>query len=212
MDTEQEKRELISDLMDGRLDRAGVGQAMSVLESDADARLSWQAFHVARDVMQHGGALAGSADANDFLDRLRGKLAHEVVLPAPLPVAQMVSQGTVLSGLDRGQAANQSVFRWRAVAGVASAVAVASLIWTAWDGPQRSGASGQWAQAPAAAVVASEDAQVVPVRLPGSGGAVMLRDRRLDELLAAHRQAGGDSALQTPAGFLRNATFEGADR
>jgi len=38
--------------------------------------------------------------------------------------------------------------------------------------------------------------------------AVMLRDPRLDALLAAHRQHGGVTALQMPAGFLRNATFD----
>jgi sigma-E factor negative regulatory protein RseA len=37
---------------------------------------------------------------------------------------------------------------------------------------------------------------------------VMLRDPQLDAFLAAHRQFGGASALQTPAGFLRNANFE----
>jgi sigma-E factor negative regulatory protein RseA len=36
---------------------------------------------------------------------------------------------------------------------------------------------------------------------------VMIRDPRLDELLAAHKQFSGASALQQPAGFLRNATF-----
>jgi sigma-E factor negative regulatory protein RseA len=30
--------------------------------------------------------------------------------------------------------------------------------------------------------------------------------------MAAHRQFGGASALQMPAGFLRNATFEGPAR
>jgi sigma-E factor negative regulatory protein RseA len=40
----------------------------------------------------------------------------------------------------------------------------------------------------------------------------MMRDARLDELMAAHRQVGGNSALQVPAGFLRNATYEGAAR
>ena len=43
--------------------------------------------------------------------------------------------------------------------------------------------------------------------------AVMIRDPRLDEMLAAHRQLGGGaSALQSPAGMLRNATFEGPAR
>jgi sigma-E factor negative regulatory protein RseA len=41
---------------------------------------------------------------------------------------------------------------------------------------------------------------------------VMMRDPQLDALLAAHRQLGGTSALQMPAGFLRNATFEGVAR
>jgi sigma-E factor negative regulatory protein RseA len=40
----------------------------------------------------------------------------------------------------------------------------------------------------------------------------MLRDPRLDQLLAAHRQLGGATALQAPSGFLRNATFEGPAR
>jgi sigma-E factor negative regulatory protein RseA len=41
---------------------------------------------------------------------------------------------------------------------------------------------------------------------------LMIRDARLDELLAAHRQLGGASALQMPAGFVRNATFDGPAR
>jgi sigma-E factor negative regulatory protein RseA len=34
----------------------------------------------------------------------------------------------------------------------------------------------------------------------------VLRDPRLEQLLAQHRQYGGMSALQMPAGFLRDAT------
>ncbi|OYU41868.1 MAG: anti-anti-sigma factor, partial [Burkholderiales bacterium PBB4] len=41
---------------------------------------------------------------------------------------------------------------------------------------------------------------------------VMIRDPHLAALLAAHKQFGGTSALQMPAGFLRNATFEGPAR
>jgi sigma-E factor negative regulatory protein RseA len=36
----------------------------------------------------------------------------------------------------------------------------------------------------------------------------MIRDSQLDELLAAHQQSAGISALQMPAGFLRDATYE----
>jgi sigma-E factor negative regulatory protein RseA len=44
------------------------------------------------------------------------------------------------------------------------------------------------------------------------GSAVLIRDPRLDAFLAAHEQFGGTSALQMPAGFFRNATFEGPTR
>jgi sigma-E factor negative regulatory protein RseA len=36
----------------------------------------------------------------------------------------------------------------------------------------------------------------------------MIRDPELDALLVAHGAMGGNSALQLPSGFLRNATFE----
>ena len=36
----------------------------------------------------------------------------------------------------------------------------------------------------------------------------VLRDPRLEQLLAEHRQYGGMSALQMPAGFLRDATHQ----
>jgi sigma-E factor negative regulatory protein RseA len=39
----------------------------------------------------------------------------------------------------------------------------------------------------------------------------MIRDPRLDEFLAAHRQLGG-AALVAPAGYLRNATFDAPGR
>jgi len=41
---------------------------------------------------------------------------------------------------------------------------------------------------------------------------VMLRDPRLDELVAAHRQSRGAAALQMPARFLRNANLEEPQR
>ena len=45
-----------------------------------------------------------------------------------------------------------------------------------------------------------------------SNALARLREYFGDELLAAHKQLGGNSALQMPAGFLRNATFEGNAR
>lgn len=40
----------------------------------------------------------------------------------------------------------------------------------------------------------------------------LIRDARLDQYLAAHKQFGGSTALGVPSGFLRSATSEGRDR
>jgi len=66
------------------------------------------------------------------------------------------------------------------------------------------GAAGTVKSAPSTSTASLDSA--------GEQQAVMLRDPRLDALLAAHRQFGGTSALQMPSGFLRNATFDEGQR
>jgi sigma-E factor negative regulatory protein RseA len=77
---------------------------------------------------------------------------------------------------------------------------VAAIGWTAVGGLASKPEQAQLASAPPGTVLAETQR------------GVMIRDARLDEFLAAHRQLGGASALQMPAGFLRNATFEGPIR
>jgi sigma-E factor negative regulatory protein RseA len=50
-----------------------------------------------------------------------------------------------------------------------------------------------------------------PVVVNTSQG-VLIRDAQLEALMAEHRQFGGVSALQMPAGFLRNATHDANER
>lgn len=114
-------------------------------------------------------------------------------------------------------AANDGVFRWKLVAGLASFAAVAAIGWGALGsiGPQP-GAGAQLARS-AAPAVGTTQVMALAAPVPAASQAadmapVMLRDARLDELLAAHRQTVGASALGNAAGFLRNATFEGPGR
>jgi sigma-E factor negative regulatory protein RseA len=118
--------------------------------------------------------------------------------------------------LPSAEAANQPVFRWKLVAGLASLAAAAAIGWN-WIGNAGAPAGARLAQQQQGAVVAASEPSpraAAPNRVVvGSGSAapqVMLRDARLDELLAAHQQAGG--ASQMPSGFLRNATFESPSR
>jgi sigma-E factor negative regulatory protein RseA len=82
---------------------------------------------------------------------------------------------------------------------VASVAAVAAVGWNLWGAGSPGAAQPQLASGGASPVVEASAAPIV-------------RDPRLDRLLAAHRQLGGATALGTTSGFLRNATFEGPAR
>jgi sigma-E factor negative regulatory protein RseA len=115
----------------------------------------------------------------------------------------MRSAGNILprsSRSGRPQAANDGTFRWKLVAGFASVAALAAVGWSVVGTMGARNEQPQLAAVPAGTVLAESER------------GVMIRDARLDEFLAAHRQLGGASALQMPAGFLRNATFEGPIR
>jgi len=210
MDRMHENRELISDLADGRLDDADAAMLLDQMSADDDAAVSWEVYHLSRDVLRgEWGTTTVAADAtlglsSDFMARLRTRLADEQIEP----LASLSQALPVTPQVLRVEAANQPLFRWRMVAGLASVVAVAAVGWglMGQQGPGRLGEQMAINSVPPSGV------QAVTVSLPGDERAVMLRDPRLDELLAAHKQAAGASALQTPAGFLRNATFEGASR
>ena len=161
-----------------------------------------------QDVRSALRAETAGPSSQAFLNDFRARLAQEqAVQPTPVVVVPA-----------NRQAANDSVFRWKMVAGLASFAAVAAIGWSVLGGlgPQP-GAGAQLAQG---AVPVPGQAQVVTLMAPAAtatppaanAGAVMLRDPRLDELLAAHRQSAGASALGDAAGCLRNATFEGPGR
>jgi sigma-E factor negative regulatory protein RseA len=158
--------------------------------------------------------LAQPANPN-FMARLRDELAKEG--PVVRPAAAAVQQVDVVAPA-MADAANASVFRWKMVAGFASLAAVAAIGWTSLATLQGNGAPGatggaQLAISPESSPNATNPgAPVVAVADADGGAQVMIRDPRLDELLAAHKQFGSTSALQMPAGFLRNATFETPSR
>jgi sigma-E factor negative regulatory protein RseA len=65
------------------------------------------------------------------------------------------------------------------------------------------------AAAPAATFVSAAAPEPVWVNTPQG---VVMRDPRMEELMHAHRQAGGGPVLQVPAGFLRAATHDAVQR
>jgi sigma-E factor negative regulatory protein RseA len=187
-----ETREMISALADGQLRGDAFSRGVELAVEDPSARDAWQTYHLIGDVLR-SAELAASSRPDAFVSRLRARLGEE---PQPSVAGIEVS---VPAPLQAAPAANDGSFRWKVAAGVASLAAVAAVGWTV---------VGVGKPAEPAQIAATPDGTV----LAGSQQGPMIRDARLDELLAAHRQLGGASALQTPAGFLRNATFDGAGR
>ena len=200
MNQDQKQREQLSALADGQLQGEELAQALRFAAQD-EGHEAWQLYHLVGDVLR-SSELARPGDGGAFLAQLQQKIAQEPVYPRP---AQETLTPVVSLQAQPQQAANASLFRWKMVAGFASLAAVVAIGWNALDA-QRGGAPGpQLAAAPNAAPT-----QVIATS--GQDQQVMLRDPRLDELLAAHKQFGGATALQMPAGFLRNANFESPSR
>ncbi len=184
--------ELVSALADGELRGAELMQALAELEGNDAARANWHAYHVVGELMRSGPAAAVGPHDPDFVARLRGRLAADVPQP---------ENGMAVSlPLDALRSANDAVWRWKLVAGLCALTVVGVLGWQllAMQRPDAGGGAQLAAvQAPGLTLQRGED-----------GGPLVIRDPQLDRLIAEHQQLGGTSALQMPAGFLRNATFE----
>jgi sigma-E factor negative regulatory protein RseA len=188
-------RELISALADGQLQGDAFARGVELATADSSAREAWETYHLIGEVLR-GGPTPQLTRPLDFMARLQVRLREESA-NALVPVAREVP----VVPASRREAANEGVFRWKMVAGMASVAAVAAVGWSL--------VSGNGALPGAPQVAATAPAGTV---LAGTERGMMIRDPQLDELMAAHRQLGGGSALQTPAGFLRNATFDGPGR
>lgn len=187
-DTDDNKQ-LVSALVDGQLEGDDLARGLQALASDPQAREAWQAYHLIGDVLRQP-ALAAGMHAADFVGRLSQRIAQE-----PLPRPQLPEQPAAVAHPSLRAAANDSVFRWKLVAGLASLAAVVAVGWN---------------------VVGAQFTPMLPQLAGGtiapSANGPMLRDPRLDEMLQAHRQLGGATALQATAGGLHNASFEAPAR
>ncbi len=154
------------------------------------------------DVMQSWGSMSAISHV------LRESHTRPWLAPTAAPVNTKPVHAAAIP-----EAANDSVFRWKMVAGLAAFAAVGSLAWGLLGslGDKTDTQSGTvLAQGQTAAAGNKPNAALIAVGGQIAGQEVtILRDPRLDELLAAHKQFGGASALQQPAGSLRSVSLGG---
>ncbi|MCD2513511.1 sigma-E factor negative regulatory protein [Comamonas endophytica] len=194
-DLNQSQREQLSALADGELAAGDIGTALAFADSD-EGRQAWQLYQLVGDVLR-SPELAHHAQ-HDVLSGVRAELARE-------PRLQPAQLRPIAAAHAPERAANASVFRWKMAAGVASFAAVAAFGWSSLRTGSDSGMQLVQNDTPQQSVPGEMLAMQA-----GPGAPIMLRDPRLDELLAAHRQYSSVAALQMPANFLRNASFSDA--
>lgn len=198
--------EQLSALADGELDLAQAQALVSASKADDQLLQAWASYHAIGNVLR-----AHASDGYTRAAQPTGATQAVALVPAPTVAHTVmpVVAHTVAPALLQQPAANDAVWRWKMVAGVAALAAVGSVLWSL-AGLQGSPVGAQLAQrggAPSSATLVPAALAPTVVASSQEVAPVMIRDPRLDELLAAHKQFGGASALQQPAGFLRNATF-----
>lgn len=166
------KQELLSALVDGELlEPQELDQALD-WAAQPEGEADWQLYH-----------LIGETLRSPHMDHQMDSIAQIELEP------QKVDPPII-----NADAANDSVFRWKMVAGFASVVASAVIGWHFWSDPSMGSGSNF-----ASASVEQQRTQ--------QAGRVILRDPRLDALLASQPQYATRAGVQMPAEFLRNASL-----
>ena len=188
MKTSTQVLEQLSAMADGELGKDEFVIVLQACRQDDVALASWNNYHLIGDALRSPVPVMRGVDAA-FLAKFKLRLALESSFDSsPLKLARVRDTAV--------PASNDANFRWKMVAGFASLMAVLAVAWNA---------SGLVNPAPGPQIAQDAAAQQVVV---ASSQGLMVRNARLEELLAAHKQLGGSSALQVPSGFLRNATFD----
>ncbi|NIC43202.1 sigma-E factor negative regulatory protein [Aquabacterium sp. A08] len=190
----------LSALLDGECTADQAAAVTLAYGRSAGVQAAWAHYHCLGEALRDAPGAGATPASRDFVAGVMGRLAQEPApwadaTPAPLTAAPAPP-------VPRPEASNDPVFRWKVLAGVASFLAVAALTWQVAVAPAPSAAPQLAQGAPEAA----------PMQWVVTDRGVVLRDPQLEELMAAHRHYGGVSALQMPAGFLRNATYEAPQR
>mgnify|MGYP005755617581 CR=1 FL=1 len=208
MGDEASSRERLSAILDGEATPSQFDEWLASQQDEPEqrsmAREAWHVYHLIGDVMR-SDELARASRADAFLDGVRERLRDEPVVMAPVVAA---SQGGASRRAWRTPLATAA-----GVVAVAGALIVLRLGDAGLEGATPAATLAQQpAPATPVAAVAAPPAPAAELRVV-NGDQTLIRDARLDDYLAAHKQFGGGSALgSAPSMFLRNAAHEGPGR
>lgn len=209
------KLERLSAVMDGEADDAAFEAACASWRNEELDRSSWHAWHLIGDVLR-SEELGGTAHREAaFVLSLRSRLNDEPSILAPVARAAAIDASDVgtaqIAGASAsrfGRVRSRSRRAWTASAAVAAGFVVVAGALVVMQRPVATPSQVQAQAAPSSdvrlvSVSAAPKAPVAETPIVVSGQ--MLRDARLQQYLAAHKQFGGSTALGVPSGFLRSA-------
>lgn len=207
----------LSCLADGELAAAELDTRLSG-SPPTELSQRWYAYQLIGDALRDPALAApGRCDAQ-WLAQLRQQLQAEAA-----PVASVAARHGVTPEQARRPAANDGVFRWKMVAGLASFAAVAAVGWNLFG-------TLQPAAVPATAVLAQNESPQQPtvetrnVALSQDRAlqrfwspaqppyTMVLRNPELDRMLAQQAGTNPDPATQRASEFFRSAGYGGTER
>jgi sigma-E factor negative regulatory protein RseA len=203
--------EHLSAMMDGEGESSAVSRLCVAWHADMQMRASWHAYHLIGDVLRSDDLSSAASHDIAFLQAVRERLAAEPVVMAPAALGVAREETDAAAQAVAGGAPLRETRRnaWSVpVALAAGFVAVAGTLLVLQTPTQMS--PGQTLASAPRSEIGQATATAEPAAEPRTvvADGKIIRDARLDQYLAAHKQFGGSSALGVPSGFLRSATVD----
>ncbi len=205
------QRQRISSFVDGEVDAATAQSIASAWRDDPDLRRTWHSYHLIGDVLRSDELAIAPLRDEQFLRRLRERMAAEPVVLAPAVRPSLPPQRDEVPALARTAAGFAAVRsrrrRWQAPAAMAAGVmAVAGVAVMMRGGDPAAGSAPAVLAGGASSpitVVAVPVPQAVAVAAPITNRGI-IRDARIDSYFQAHRQFSLGGSMGIPAGYMRN--------
>lgn len=206
------QRQRISSFIDGEADAAAAQSLASAWRDDPDLRRTWHSYHLIGDVLRSDELAIAPPRDEQFLQRLRERMAAEpvVLAPAVRPSSLLPQQDEVPAPARAAAgfaAARSRRRRWQAPAAMAAGVVAVAGVAVMMRGGDPAAGSAPAVLAGGASspitVVAVPAPQAVAVATPVMNRGI-IRDARIDSYFQAHRQFSLGGSMGIPAGYMRN--------
>jgi len=135
-------RESLSALVDGECRADELDAALRAGGSDVELRTTWNGYLAVGAALRGVSGCAAVPASAEFVVSVMDRLASEP-RPEPAPIGRPRTE-PVAPVMPTGRAANDAVWRWKLLAGIAAMTTLASLVWQFGHGPVAGPELARW--------------------------------------------------------------------